>query len=317
MAQPTKRSEGSAPIDVAVVGPGPYRIQVAAELSGVAAATLRAWERRYGVPVPRRTSSAYRLYSAEDVDLVRRMRELVESGVAPAEAARRLLASAPNVSATEEAAEVDTLELARDRLIAATQRWDARAIDEELTRLSFLVDAQTLYNKVVSPLLVEVGRRWEAGVLSVAQEHLLSEKLELALRGALRTLDRAEGPTVLLGTVSGDPHVLGLLGAGIKLAQGGAKLAVLGASTPPSAVADAVRSMSPRLVGLSATETPPRDARPLFKAYAKACGTTPWVVGGAAAAALEEIVTSAGGMVAVGPMTAWSSQVREWLRGAR
>ncbi len=317
MAQPTRRSGGTEVTDVATVGPGPYRIQVAAELSGIPAATLRAWERRYGVPIPRRTSSAYRLYSAEDVALVRRMRELVESGIAPADAARTLLASVAHVATSDEPAELDTLELARERLIGATQRWDARAIDEELTRLSFLVDAQTLYSKVISPLIVEVGARWEAGVLSVAQEHLLSEKIELALRGALRTMDRADGPVVLLGTVSGDPHVLGLLGAAIKLAQGGAKLTLLGASTPPSAVADAVRSTSPRLVGLSATQTPSHDAKALFKGYGKACGTTPWVVGGTAAAALEAIVTNAGGMIAKGPMSAWGSHVREWLRGTR
>jgi DNA-binding transcriptional MerR regulator len=317
MAQPMKRSEANVAVDVAAVGPGPYRINVAAALSGIPAATLRAWERRYGVPVPRRTTSAYRLYSSEDVDLVRRMRELVESGVAPAEAARTLLAASASLTTSEEPAGIDTLELVRERIMAATQRWDARAIDEELMRVLFLVDAQTLYSKVVSPLLVEVGARWGSGQLSVAQEHLLSEKLELALRAVLRTLDRTDGPSVLLGTISGDTHVLGLLGAAIKLAQGGAKLAMLGASTPPSAIADAVRSMAPRLVGLSATETPVRDARPLFKAYAKACGTTPWVVGGTAAEAVAELITEAGGIVAVGPMSAWGPQVREWLRGAR
>ena len=317
MAQPPKRSDPNVLVDVAAVGPGPYRINVAAELSGVPAATLRAWERRYGVPVPRRTTSAYRLYSSEDVDLVRRMRELVESGVAPAEAARTLLASGENLSASEEAPGGDALELVRERIIAATQRWDARAIDEELTRALFLVDAQTLYNKIISPLIVEVGTRWESGQLCVAQEHLLSEKLELALRAVLRALDRADGPMVLLGTISDESHVLGLLGAAIKLAQGGARLALLGAATPPSAVADAVRSMAPRLVGLSVTGTPIPKPRALFKAYAQACGTTPWVVGGPGAASVEDAVLECGGLVAIGPMSAWGTQVREWLRGAR
>ncbi|WP_434422398.1 MerR family transcriptional regulator [Nannocystis pusilla] len=46
---------------------GRYRIQSVAEMTGVSAATLRAWERRYGLPAPRRSSSAYRLYSDRDV----------------------------------------------------------------------------------------------------------------------------------------------------------------------------------------------------------------------------------------------------------
>src|SRR5689334_8496835 len=116
---------------------GPYRIQLAAELCGVMPATLRAWERRYGIPVPRRTASAYRLYSADDVELVRRMRELVDGGVPPAEAARTVRASAGAlISSRITAGDGDGLELARSRLIAATQRYDAQAIDAELTRLS-------------------------------------------------------------------------------------------------------------------------------------------------------------------------------------
>lgn len=299
----------------AAVGPGPYRINVAAELSGVASATLRAWERRYGVPAPRRTTSAYRLYSAEDVQLVARMRELVESGVAPAQAAKSLLSSGGGLP-MDESGEADPFEVARERLLAATQRFDTRTIDEEITRLSLLVDAQTLYGRVVSPLLVEVGSRWQQGVLSVAQEHLLAEKLELALRAALRAMDRAEGPLVLLACIDGDDHVLGLLGAALRFASAGAKVTVLGASTPPSAIADAVRSMAPRIVGLSATIEPP-NARALFKEYAKAAGTTPWVLGGTAAHKLQSVAEAAGARVVSGAMSDWGAHVREWLRGAR
>ncbi|HEU4535337.1 MAG TPA: MerR family transcriptional regulator, partial [Polyangiaceae bacterium] len=84
-----RRGKRKAP---GAIGEGPFRIRVAAELSGVPAATLRAWERRYGVPAPSRTTSAYRLYSANDVEQVRRLRVLVERGVSPAEAARAVLA---------------------------------------------------------------------------------------------------------------------------------------------------------------------------------------------------------------------------------
>src|SRR3954467_7527104 len=105
-------------------GPGPYRIQAAAELCGIPAATLRAWERRYGVPVPRRTASAYRLYTREDVELLRRMRDLVEEGVSPAEAARVVLGSPAPVS-EDAPAPIDGLEIAQTRILAAMQRWDA------------------------------------------------------------------------------------------------------------------------------------------------------------------------------------------------
>jgi DNA-binding transcriptional MerR regulator len=297
----------------AVAG-GPYRINAAAELCGVPAATLRAWERRYGVPVPRRTTTAYRLYSAEDIALIRRMNELVVAGVAPAEAARTALASS-EVSAVI-VDEADAFELARERLLAATHRWDGTAIDDELARLSLLMDAQTLYQRVVQPLLIEVGERWKQGALSVAQEHLLSEKLELTLRAALRVLERNQGPLVIIACVAEENHVLGLLGAGIRLAANGYRVITLGSATPPDALADAVRNMAPRLVGLSATRLP-AQAKALFKSYAKAVGPTPWVLGGAAADAVATFVSSAGGSVALGGGPAWSSQARDWLRGSQ
>lgn len=301
----------------APVGGGPYRIQVAAELSGVPAATLRAWERRYGVPVPRRTPSAYRLYTAEDVDQIRRMRLLVEQGVSPADAARVVRSSPqlPENLVPADAARVDGVELARARLLAAAQRFDAATIDGELARLSMLLDAISLYERIVSPLLVEVGKRWDDGTLSIAQEHMLSDRLEYAMRAALRTLERPEGPLVLIACIDREQHVLGMLGAALKLAASGARIVVLGAMTPPQAIGEAVASMAPRLVGLSACVVPP-TARALMKAYGQACAGTPWVLGGTAAEGLKSAVEEAGGFVALGSAMEWHTHIRDWLRGS-
>jgi DNA-binding transcriptional MerR regulator/methylmalonyl-CoA mutase cobalamin-binding subunit len=300
---------------------GPYRIQVAAEISGVPSATLRAWERRYGVPVPRRTAAAYRLYTHEDVAQIQRMRELVEAGVSPAEAARVVLGS-PVEGATPAAravsppvlddAMLDGLGTAQQRILEATARWDAAAIDAELARLSMLLDAQTLYENIVSPVIVEVGERWARGEMSIAHEHLLSERVEITLRAALRALEHPDGPVVVIACVDAELHVLGALGAALHFASQGARIVMLGAMTPPSAIADAVRGTRPRLVGLSMS-LPPATAPELFSAYAKACAGTPWVVGGAASAELRAEIEDAGGMVAVGRGADWRHAINVWL----
>lgn len=71
---------------------GRYRINWVAEQTGIAESTLRAWERRYGVPEPDRTPSGYRIYSVDDVKKVQRMRELCEGGMSPNEAAQAVSA---------------------------------------------------------------------------------------------------------------------------------------------------------------------------------------------------------------------------------
>jgi DNA-binding transcriptional MerR regulator len=70
---------------------GRFRINRVAESTGIPEATLRAWERRYQIPKPSRTPSGYRLYSPEDVAQVRKMRELCEAGVSPADAAKEIM----------------------------------------------------------------------------------------------------------------------------------------------------------------------------------------------------------------------------------
>lgn len=296
------------------VGSGPYRIHVAAELSGVAAATLRAWERRYGVPVPRRSTSAYRLYTADDVEQVRRMRELVDGGVSPAEAARSLRGRAVFLAPeTPEEGPNDGVDAARERLMSAALRYDAAGIDTEVSRLTMLLDPPRFCDRLVTPLLVEIGERWAAGTLGVAQEHLLSERLEYAMRATLRMLERPEGPLVLMACIQDEHHVLGMLGAALRLASSGARVVVLGAVTPPDALADAVRAMNPRLVGLSACVVPAQGRR-LMRAYAEACGGRRWVVGGPAAEDLRAAVEDVGGMIAAGPVGTWQANVRDWLR---
>ena len=158
--------------------------------------------------------------------------------------------------------------------------------------------------------------RWERGEVSIAQEHLLTERLELAVRASLRALERQEGPLVLLACVDFEQHVLGMLGAALRFASSGARTVVLGAKTPPAAIGDAVRAMGPRIVGLSMS-VPPPGAATLLRAYGKACGSTIWVVGGAAAEPLRGVIEAAGGVVASGPSSQWRAQVRDWLRVAR
>ena len=64
--------------------PPVFPIRTVSALTGVAAGTLRAWERRYGFINPERTASGHRLYSRRDVERIQQASELIQSGIAPA-----------------------------------------------------------------------------------------------------------------------------------------------------------------------------------------------------------------------------------------
>lgn len=281
---------------------GQYRIHAVAEMTGVPAATLRAWERRYGIPSPERTTSAYRLYSDDDVELVRRLRDLCARGLAPAEAARMLKAPAerPQSPPPADPAEGEAFSAAIRRIELAAEAFDAQAVEAEVRNALFLGSAATVFDRVIAPAQVRIGDRWHQGTMSVGQEHLVSEVLVSTARDLLRLLQPdGSGRTALLACFGHEEHVLPLLGAAFRFTSWGFRVVNLGARTPPWALKDAVVGVRPDVVALSCTVPPaPEEAEAVVLAYAEACGDVPWVVGGRAADELGPLVTRAGGLVA-------------------
>jgi len=179
-----------------VIGEGRYRIHTVSELTGVPEATLRAWERRYAMPVPERTPSGYRLYSHKDVELVKRMRELTDKGMAPVDAAR-LVATGTETRPPVAAIDSDPYTTCADRIVEATRRMDPPALEAEVRFAMTLTDASTVVNKIFRPALAAIGRDWERGIIGIGHEHIASDIIAVATRDMLRLM----GPSRPLGDV--------------------------------------------------------------------------------------------------------------------
>ncbi len=92
-----------------------FGIGSAARLLEVPAATIRTWERRYGVVVPTRTRGGHRVYSSEQMEQLRFVAARLREGMRPAEAHRLLLEGAADGAGLE-------LELPADPRSPATAR---------------------------------------------------------------------------------------------------------------------------------------------------------------------------------------------------
>jgi methanogenic corrinoid protein MtbC1 len=119
-----------------------------------------------------------------------------------------------------------------------------------------------LYQRVISPAMHEIGVLWERGALTVADEHLataLTNRVLAALRPPLRTQAEAGAgggerrERVILAAVEGEQHALGLRMAADVLEDAGFDAVYLGADVPTEALLQAVASLEPDLVALSAT----------------------------------------------------------------
>lgn len=120
-----------------------------------------------------------------------------------------------------------------------------------------------LYQGVIAPAMHRIGELWERGALTVADEHLataLTHRVLAALRPPLRVEVDAGEPTpslrkrrVMLAAVEGEQHALGLRMAADVLEEAGFRTIYLGANVPTEALLQAVDSLSPDLLALSAT----------------------------------------------------------------
>lgn len=226
-----------------------YTIKRAAELTGISVATLRAWERRYGVVSPKRSDGGYRLYGAEDVRALAIMNSLVNEGWSAREAAaetlRRLSSSDATSKDGREHAHAVPRRVAPLRPGSRYQSEDAEAFIRAAERLdsasaSAVLDARFglgTFEHVVDdwlmPTLKLVGEEWAHGRLTVAGEHLVSYAVQRRLAAAYEAASgRADGPTLLIGLPPGARHELGLLAFAVAARRAGFATVYVGADLP-------------------------------------------------------------------------------------
>jgi MerR family transcriptional regulator, light-induced transcriptional regulator len=230
-------------------GPGYVRIGQLAKRTGVSPELLRAWEQRYGLLQPTRTAGGFRLYSAADEARVQRMQSLVSGGLAAAQAARLILSDGEPAPHTASAS-ATILDEEAANLAASLDRLDEQAANTALDRLLSAYTVEMALQDVVLPYLHRLGERWEAGEISVAQEHFASNLLRGRLLGLAQGWGQGQGPGAILACLPGEHHELGLLAFGVALRRRGWRITYLGTDSPIGAVADTARSLRPAVVVL-------------------------------------------------------------------
>jgi len=221
--------------------------------TGLSKDVLRMWERRYGFPKPARDDNGERQYTAAETDKLRAIKRLMDIGLRPGKIIALSLdelnamadARAPLRSAGQSGgSDQDVVGMLRGHdgaaLSQALARWLMR---DGLTR--FVLDT-------LVPLTRVVGDAWMRGELQLFEEHLYTEEVQNALRGAINALPRHAGhPRVLLTTLPSEQHALGLLMVEALLVPEGAHCVSLGPQTPLDEVRRAAVAHGVDIVALS------------------------------------------------------------------
>ncbi len=282
-----------------------YRIHVAARLSGVREELIRAWERRYGVPRPERTPSGYRVYTEGDVALLKRLKQLTEEGVSIREAVTLL----PRPERAEGEVSAAWREAWRDAVLAAAERYDQRRISEVLDEVLSALSPLKAFNEVLAPVQREVGARWQAGKLTVAQEHLVSQVVRARVVSLLHGAPETEGRRhVVLACFPDEEHEIGLQGVALRLRHMGLRVTLLGQRVPAEELGQLVARVRPAWVGLSAVTDTGASAfeETLARVMAALPSGVPVWLGGPAAQAHAEAGARHGARVFM-PEDDWSA----------
>ena len=255
---------------------------------GVAPATLRSWERRYGLGPTGRTPGAHRRYTAADLAVLDRMRRLTLDGVAPADAARAALAeTVPEPTAPPEAEFPTVMQVTAPRrasgrargLARAALALDAAAVREVLHDSVAADGVIATWEHVLAPVLRALGERWGVTGDGVEVEHLLSE-VAIGVFARVDAEPAAPGRPVLLACADGEQHTLPLHALCAALAERQVAARMLGAALPPAALVAAVRRCGPAALVVYAQQ-PERALTSLLEAVPVLRPPTVVVAGGA------------------------------------
>ena len=255
-----------------------YSIGVASRLSGVPAATIRVWERRYSLPEPGRSEGGHRVYSEADVELLRAVKALVDTGERVGTIAKSDRASiirrghdldsaegAASPAPTPSSPARSTTAVARmphfDEVLAAVV---AAAKSFDTARAAQLLDQPLIGHHprevvlgLYLPLLHEVGELWHRGELSVASEHFVEKLVTARIHALIVAQPQLDRPEALCACLPGERHEAGLLAAALILHDEGYRITYLGADLPAADLEEVVEGRTPTLVVLSSTIPPP------------------------------------------------------------
>jgi DNA-binding transcriptional MerR regulator len=249
--------------------PPTYNLKVVSKETGLTPSTLRAWERRYKLFKPQRSSGGQRLYTMEEINLLKWLVERQKEGLSisravdlwrsqaiqsPAE--NRITAVSQSVSATGEG----MLDQLRQVWQEACLAYDEPEAELAMAKALAIATPEVVCIQIMQRGLAELGAGWYAGTVSVQQEHFASALVARRLNALFAVAPMPTRPDRLLAACPpGETHDLALLMLSFILRWRGWDVIYLGADVPLDRLDATLQAASPDLV-LSVAQTLPGAA---------------------------------------------------------
>ena len=270
-----------------------YNLKIIVRETGIKADTLRAWERRYELPMPERTAGGHRLYSQRDLETVKWLMARDREGLRIGQAAQlwrdleasgrdplREATAPPADGRTTSSAALADLAALREAWIAACLAFDEEAAEQQVAQALARHAPESVSLELLQKGLSEIGGLWYEGEATVQQEHFASA---MALRRINALPSAAPAPTrsqlIFLACPPREEHAFPLRLLTLLLRYRGWPASFLGANLPVERLEEALRAQRPALFVLAA-QTLPVAATALNMARFLQTRETPLAYGG-------------------------------------
>lgn len=248
-----------------------YNLKAVVRETGLKPDTIRAWERRYGLPEPQRAESGHRLYSHNDIAMLKWLVARQNEGMSISRAVvlwRRLAETnadpstlnpsfAVNVSPipSAPAPTADHLGELRDAWLNACLNFDEQAAERVVAQAFALFPVEIVCSELLQQGLAAVGQGWFEGKITVQQEHFASA---LATRRLEAILAATPAPTrpgrIVVGCPPDETHVFAPMLLTLLLRRRGWEVLFLGADVPLEDLIATTHTARPQLVILAAQQ---------------------------------------------------------------
>lgn len=208
-----------------------YPIRTISEMTGVPTTTLRAWERRYGLLKPSRTPKGHRLYSAQDIELVREIVKLLKSNHTISEAIR--ITRNPELGGLVSTTSEDHWQNYQQRILKSIENFNDLNLDRTYNEALSIYPVDMVNEHVIIPVLQTLGSSWADKPAGIAEEHFFSAFLRNKLGARLHhDAHRAKGRKIFISCLPGENHELGILLFSLALLGHGYQVLYLGGNLP-------------------------------------------------------------------------------------
>jgi MerR family transcriptional regulator, light-induced transcriptional regulator len=236
-----------------------YGISAVERETGLSKDTLRVWERRYGFPRPERDAHDERAYPGIQVEKLRLIRRLMDLGQRPNKIVS--LSNAELRALIENSTEQRETPAQIRGLVDLLLSRDIHGLRDALQQALMRQGLQRFVTDTVAPLNYWIGEAWMHGNVAIFDEHLYSEHVQNILRNAIVAQPgRNSAPRVLLTSLPGEKHRIGLLMVEAMLTIEGAACVALGTETPIIDIQRAVSAYDVDVIALSFSAATPATA---------------------------------------------------------